>query len=159
MAIYKAGDTIGKLYKGSNQIGKVYKGGTLVYTAESEPVTLESSVNQSGEYNNLNWNHAEYNITEDWDTLTVISSVWGKSFGKFETALYLIEGSTQTELIKQSGAYNGYPDSVKESELVAVGTTYKVKKGQKVRLSVGASYDSNVSTPLITTSSITFKFT
>ena len=151
---------VASLYKGSAQIGKVYKGSTLIYSAESDPVTLSCSVNQSGDYNNLNYSQTEYTITQDWDLLTVLSSSWGKSYGKFETTVYLVDSNgATTTLAHKTGAYTGSLESVATEPIFASGAEFTVKKGQKIRLVVGASYDANVSTPLVTTSSLTFKLT
>ena len=151
---------VASLYKGSAQIGKVYKGSTLIYSAESDPVTLTCSVNQSGEYNSLNYSQTEYTITQDWDLLTVLSSSFGKSYGKFETTVYLVNSdNTTTTLAHKTGAYTGSLESVAVEAILPSGTEFSVKKGQKIRLVVGASYDANVSTPLVTTSSLTFKLT
>ena len=160
MAINKGTNMVVSLYKGSARIGKVYKGSTLIYSAESDPVTLSCRVNQSGEYNSLNYSQTEYTITQDWDLLTVLSSSWGKSYGRFETAVYLVNSdNTTTTLAHKSGAYTGNPESVATEPILASGAEFAVKKGQKIRLVVGASYDANVSTPLVTTSSLTFKLT
>lgn len=158
MAINKGSTQIGRLYKGSVQIGKVYKGSTLVYSAESDAITLQCAVTQSSDYNNMAVNYADYTIAEDWDEMTVLSSRWGKSYGKFQTDLMLVaEDGTVNTLVSRYGAYGG--SSMAEEAIVEAGSTFAVKKGQTVRLQVAASYDSNVSGQHITTSYLTFQFT
>lgn len=157
MAVCKSSNET-KPYVSNNPIGEVYKGDSLIYKAESDLITLTSSVQQKE--GSMRWaDDVDYIITEDWETLTVIDSFWGKSYGEFQTILQLIDGSTTTTLVSRHGGYSGYDDSVLKEPIVASGVTYPVKKGQTIRLKVGASYNKNVSQSFTTTSWITFKLT
>ena len=162
MAGIEVADKIGKVYADGVQIKEVYTGPDLIYKAESDPITLTKSVLQNEVGNGggpMNKAHIDYKITEDWETMTVLDSYWGKSYGAFQTVLYLIDGSTTTTLVSRSGGYNGYADSVRMEPIVASGVTYPVKKGQAIRLEVGANFNNNLSGQFTTTSWITFKLT
>lgn len=142
----------------NKQIGKIYTyDGTanhLIYSAESDVITLTGTVTQGTV---MQWKNVDYKITEDWTTMTITDSSWGKAYGNFETAIQLIEGSTKTNLVDRQGSYTGYPESVAAETIVASGTQYTVKKGQTIRLAVGASYNPNVSGQGQTTSWVSFK--
>jgi hypothetical protein len=83
--------------------------------------------------------------------------MWGKSYGEFETAIQIIDGSTTTTLVSRYGGYGGYP--METEPIVPSGTQFTVKKGQTIRLRIGASFNPNVSGSFDTTSWILFKLT
>ena len=158
---------IGKLYDydgtTSYQIGKIYDwdgtSSSLIYSSNSDPITLTCSVQQSGSYDNLNYANKDYSVTEDWSKMIVTSSSRGVSYGQFKTYLQKIRGSTTTQLAYKGGAYTGYSDSVARATICNNGTEFTdIKAGDIIRLRVGASYDSNVSGSGTTTSTITFYF-
>lgn len=146
---------IGKAWVGNVQIGEAYVGDRLVYKAESDPVTLKCTVLQNA--NIKRWRYIDHEIVEDWDIMTIIDSSWGKSYGEFETQILLIDGSTTKTLVNRGGGYGGYP--MAEEPIIESGTQYAVKKGQTIRLLVGASYNPNLSGSFETTSWVSFVLT
>lgn len=146
---------IGKAWAGNVQVGEAYVGDRLIYKAQSDPITLRCTVKQDADIKR--WGHIDYEITEDWDIMTIIDSSWGKSYGGFETSIQLIDGGTIETLVNRSGGYGGYP--MPEEPIIESGTQYSVKKGQTIRLVVGASYNPNLSGSFETTSWVSFVLT
>ena len=146
---------IGKAWVGNVQVSEAYVGDKLIYKAESDLIVLRAIVRQDA--NIKRWRYIDYEIAEDWETLTVIDSRWGKSYGEFETAIQLIDGDTTKTLVNRGGGYGGYPMS--EEPIIESGTQYAVKKGQTIRLLVGASYNPNLSGSFETTSWVSFVLT
>ena len=154
MSIEKGNITIGKVYAGSVQLGEVYKGGQLINKAESEPVRLYVETVQGASVEN--WNSTDYTVVEDWEMLIVKDSSFGKAYGRFTTKVELIEGGNTQVLFYKSGGYGGYPMDAEEIAPAGTEVVMPFKKGRVIRLTVGASYNPNVSGQHITSSYITF---
>lgn len=86
MAVYKAGNQIGKLYKGDVQIGKVYKGGTLIYQTQSDTLTVTATHQYAGQVATSN----KITNTDGYSKMVIESvSASGGNYGENWAKLYV----------------------------------------------------------------------
>lgn len=167
MAIYKAGNQIGKLYKGSNQIGKVYKGSTLIYTAEekvSDPFGSGTSNNYGGGLNTSK-SSATFNcVVGDTINFTCVQHLEANNAG-FNAEINIgigggyriYNGSTVVKTENRDVQFNGtqtYNDKTwNVSYPVTSAGTYKVEvyafTGEKSDNTIYASSYTNITSSII----------
>ena len=87
---------------GSSAMDRVVINGTEYWRKRSDEMMLSCTVTQGN--NTKNWANADYMINENYSTMTITDSSFGKSYGSFEVYLYRIRNESQTQLAHKSGA-------------------------------------------------------